>query len=279
LARQDNASQKLKFGEWRPIGVCDDAPPGVQKAQMFTREDFLIITGPGVTRENWRENPQVIKIISRYSEKLARQSMKTSGMKDPTISKVNLVGAIMKLAVTPVLNKESKDGKLQLFQIQFEDKGIKKKKKTKKSWTLLLGILLVILLTLCIILGIAIYKKSQSRQYKTKRLQLPTFTTSFCGDPSDRTRYRRQLDEASRILQLKADDLLYQGRLSIETNCIEDFPQITFKEGLFLKCFTLVKRHGLLSQISSSDLKKVNACQREICRKKRSSGSAACSGN
>ena len=272
---RSNSSQKLKFSEWRPIGVCDSAPPGVQKAQMFTREDFLLITAPGVTRENWQKNPQVTKIINRYCAKLSKQSMRTSGMKRPVVSNIALVGAIMKLAVTPDLNKESKDGKLQLFQIEFEDKGINKKKK-KPPWTLLLSLLLLILLLLSVWLGIALYKKSQSKSYQTKTLRRTTFTSQFCEDPADRNRYERQLDEVSRILQLKADDLLYRGQLAVESNCIENYPQLSFKEDQFLKCYTLVRRSGLLAQIPALDLRKVNRCQKEICRRKRSSGSKAC---
>lgn len=274
MPRQDNGSQKLRFSEWRPIGVCDDAPPGIQKAQMFTREDFLIVTGPGVTRENWRSRPEVMEVLNHYASKLAKQSMKTSGMAQPAVSRISLVGAIMKLAVTPVLNKESKDGKLQLFQIQFEDKGPKKKKKT--PWMAILAALLVVLLVLCILLGIAIYQKTQTRQYASKSLKLRNLTTSHCEDPSDRRRYQRDLDEASRILQTKTDELLYRGRLTIEKNCVEDFPRISFKERRFLECYLMVRQGGLFSQIPFSERKKVKACQQEICRRNRSYNPSAC---
>ncbi len=272
MAAQGNSSQKLKFSEWRPIGVCDDAPPGVQKAQMFTRQDFLIITAPGINRNNWQKKAQVVKILRRYTTKLAKQSTITNGMKKPTVSSITLVGAIMKLAVTPDLNRESKDGKIQLFQIKYEDKAVKK----KTPWGIILGILLVILLILCIILGIAIYKKTKSKSYKTKKLRFPSYTISYCEDPMDRSRYEHQLDEVNRILQPRVEDLLYQRRLEFETNCIEYFPQLSLKEKRFLKCYSLIKQHGILSQIPFSDLKKVNACKKEICRRDQFSGSAAC---
>jgi len=195
-------------------------------------------------------------------------------MKRPTISSIKLVGAVMKLVVTPDLNKESEDGKLQLFQIEFEDKGDKKKKKT--PWMLILSALLVILLLLCILLGMAIYKKSQTRQYKTKRLVTPSYTLSYCEDTSDRKRYERQLDEVNRILQTKVDDLLYQGRIAADLNCVQDHSKMIFKEGKFLDCYSLIKRQGMLSKIPSSDRKKVTACLKAICRQRTSNGSTAC---
>lgn len=274
MPRQDNGSQRLKFSEWRPIGVCDDAPSGVQKAQMFTREDFLIVTGPGVTRDNWQNKPEVMEVLNRYAAKLAKQSMKTGGMTQPTVSKISLVGAIMKLSVTPTLNKESKDGKLQLFQIKFEDKGPKKKKKT--PWMAILGTLLVVLLILCLLLGIAIYQKTKTRQFTSKSLKLRNLTTSYCQDPTDRSKYHKDLNEASRILQNKTDELLYKGRLTIEKNCIERLPKTSFKEKRFLECYLMVKQGGLFAQIPFSERKKVNACQQEICKRNRHYNPSVC---
>lgn len=267
-----NSFRKLKYSEWRPIGVCDDAPPGVQKAQMFTREDFLIITGTGVDRQNWRKHPEVMKLLNKYALKLAGQSTKTSNMIQPKVSKISLVGAVMKLVVTPTLNKESKDGKLQLFQIEFEDIG----KKKKTPWKLILGILITILVLLCILLGVALYKKAQSKQYKPGAYKTTSFTTSFCDDSGDISLYKRQLDEANRILQVKADDLFYQGKTAAELNCMEQLPQVLLREHRFLKCFALVRRFGLISQLPRSELMKINACQRSICRKSRSANFPAC---
>lgn len=269
---QGSSYKKLKYSEWRPIGVCDDAAPGVQKAQMFTREDFLTITGPGVDRQNWRKHPEVMKLLNKYALKLAKQSSRTSGMIQPKVTNISLVGAVMKLVVTPTLNKESKDGKLQLFQIEFEDIG----KKKKTPWKLILGMLITILILLCILLGIAIYKKAQSRQYQPRTFKSDSYTTSFCEDSTDVNRYRRQLDEANRILQVKTDDLFYQGKIAAELDCVEQLSRASFQEDRFLKCFSLVRRFGLISQLPRAELMKINACQRSVCRKSRSANSPAC---
>ncbi len=239
---------------------------------MFTREDFLIITGPGVDRQNWRKHPQVMKLLNKYALKLAKQSTKTKNMIQPKVSKISLVGAVMKLMVTPILNKESKDGKLQLFQIEFEDIG----KKKKTPWKLILGVLIAVLLLLCLLLGFAIYEKLQTKQYKTRTYKSTSFTTSFCDDSADIGRYRRHLDEANRILQVKVDDLFYQGRIAAELKCVEQFSQVSLQESRFLACLELAKRFGLSSQLSGQDQKKINACQRAVCRKNRSVNSPAC---
>ena len=58
----------IKFAQWRPIGVCDNGPPNQRKAQLFSKLDFAIVTAPGVTRENWRQHPEVLKLIRRYAQ-------------------------------------------------------------------------------------------------------------------------------------------------------------------------------------------------------------------
>jgi hypothetical protein len=271
LAAQNSTSQKLKFSEWRPIGVCDDAPPGIQKAQMFTREDFLVVIAPGVNRDNWRKNTHVMKILYRYGARLAKQSTRTNGMKQPEISNISLVGAVMKLAVTPLLNRESKDGKLQLFQMEYEDKGMNKK------WPrmIILGLLLVILLLLAVFLGVALYRKAQSHQLQPIRFRSAT-TTYHCENPGDPSGYEQRLNEVGRIVQLKVNGLFNQGRLTSAFNCVENKPQLALKEQGFLECYALVQRNGMLSQLPPADLKKVKACQKALCRRDRSSETAAC---
>ncbi len=263
----------LKYNEWRPIGVCDDAPLGVQKAQMFTREDFLIVTTPGVNRENWRKNPEVMKVLRRYSIKLAKQSMKTSGMIQPTISSIRLMGAVMKLHVTPTLNKESKDGKLQLFQIKYRDKGSGKK---KRLMILILIVLLVVLLLLCGLLGFAFYKKFQTKQYKEKTFRFSTETVSYCSNPANNSLYEGHLGEVSRILQLRVDSMYQRGQIARRLDCAESSSRLTSAEEGFLECFALIRQYGRLSLIPSASLRKVKSCRKEICRKNRSLKPAAC---
>ncbi len=267
----NNNDQKLKFGEWRPIGVCDNAPPGVQKAQMFTREDFLTITASDVDRENWRDNPQVMKVLSHYCNRLARQSTTTIGMKRAVVSKITLVGAIMKLGITPTLNRESQDGKLQLFQVEFEDKGLKKKPPWLLIIAILLGILLVLLTT-----AIIIQQSKKTKRLTTRNLKLRSFTVSFCDAPTNNSYYVQHLDEARRILQTKADDLLFKGRIGFDPECAATLPSVSLKEERFLKCSSILRKNRILSQLARSDLRKVNACQNEICSRNTSPKSRYC---
>ena len=266
---QSDPSKKLKFSEWRPIGVCDDAPAGIQKAQMFDREDFLIVTGPGIDRTNWSEQPEVMDVLNRYATKLAKISTKTKNMKQPGISKISLYGAVMKLAITPTLNRESKDGKLQLFRIVFEDQAPDQKKKKKKKDPLkrILIILLSVLLLLCIVLGIAIYQKRNNKTYKSSQPVQRTYGTSFC-DSSSRGKYELHLSEANRILQTRVDDLIFQGRMAEGLKCHKNSAPLSVKERLFSSCYNALQKANALTLIPMRDQRKVSACQASICKKK-----------
>lgn len=276
MAKGGGSSDKLKYSEWRPIGVCDKAPPGVQKAQMFSREDFLVITAPDVNRENWRSRPEVTSILQRYCSMLAKQSTTTTGMKKPVVSNIKLVGAIMKLAVTPDLNKESEDGKLQLFQVEFEDKGVKKKRKLLPA---ILVILLILLLILSIILGFAIYDRLQTKQATSRRFRSTgSYTIHYCNDSENIAGYTRDLENANRILQREVTDLYNQGKIMLKRQCDGASSSLSIKESQFLECYSLIWQHDALSTIPRADLMKVNACRKKICRKGQNPQSAVCRG-
>ncbi|MED5571874.1 MAG: hypothetical protein VX602_03610, partial [SAR324 cluster bacterium] len=57
---------RLKYIQWRPIGVCDTGVGKERKAKMFTRTDLAEVTSPEVNRENWRQQPEVLQLIQRY---------------------------------------------------------------------------------------------------------------------------------------------------------------------------------------------------------------------
>lgn len=271
-AKQEKSSKKLKFSEWRPIGVCDTAVPGEQKAQMFTREDFLLITARGVNRDNWRKNPEVTKVLNRYIKKLEKISTLTQGMKQPTSSKITLVGAIMKLGVTPTLNRESKDGKLQFFQIKFEEKGKKRKRKT--SWLLISSLFLGALIL--VIGAFIILNKFETKRYRAKRIKVRTFEVPFCQDSMNTNLYTSQLEEVGWIMQSKVNDIFYQENLTEKPDCIEKLLSISALEQRFLECFVFLKQKNAISSMARSDLKKVEGCQKQICSKQNSKQSPDC---
>ncbi|MCP4753842.1 MAG: hypothetical protein GY866_23405 [Proteobacteria bacterium] len=273
MGNEENQSKKLKFSEWRPIGVCDSAPPGIQKAQMFTREDFLIITAPGVDRNNWRKKPDVMKVLSRYIKKLEKMSTLTKEMKRPTVSKISLVGAIMKLGVTPILNKESKDGKLQLFQIEFEDKNVEKKRR-KVPWLVLSSLLGVALIVLASAFFLS--DDGKTKRYRSRDSSVRILTRPYCQGSRNSGRYQTQLDEVRRILQFAINELYYQGGLSKKPDCTEELSSLADKEERFLECYLSLKNRDALSYIERSDLRNVRSCQKQLCDQETSNRSQFC---
>ena len=117
---------QLKFIQWRPIGVCDSGEGNKRKAKIFSKVDLESITSPNIKRDNWRENTKVMKIITIYANDVAKISTLTNGMKNPEISEIKLVGAVLGIDQTPRLNQESIDGKVQFFQISFKEGKVKK---------------------------------------------------------------------------------------------------------------------------------------------------------
>lgn len=260
-------SQGLKYSEWRPIGVCDSAPSGIQKAQMFSREDFLIITGPDVNRDNWQNNPKVMRILDKYCQKLAKQSSLARAMQKPVVDRISLVGAIMGLRITPNLNRESEDGKLQLFQVEFVDKGKTKSKKKKKTpWLLITAILLTIILAVLVFLLLTSSTK-KSTTYRNRRLSTPTFTRSYCQDSPGSSRYRTELDEVRNVMQYRINDLISEGSLLTNPQCNEKQLSTGAGETRFLKCYGTLKNYGVLNKVAREDLKHINDCKVSICER------------
>ena len=122
---------RLKFIQWRPIGVCDTGAGKERKAKMFARHDLACVTDPEVKRENWRQQPKVMELIQRYASEVAELSTLTNGMQSPEIAEIKLVGAVLGHDQTPNLNQESEEGRVQFFQVSFRD-GKTKKTSTKK---------------------------------------------------------------------------------------------------------------------------------------------------
>ena len=112
---------QLKYIQWRPIGVCDSGLGKERKAMLFSRSDLVMVTAPDVNRGNWRQNQEVMKLIARYASEVSKLSALTDGMSSPEISEIKLVGAVLGLDQTPILNQESSDGKVQFFQVSFRE--------------------------------------------------------------------------------------------------------------------------------------------------------------
>ena len=108
---------------------------------MFSRSDLAMVTAPDVNRGNWRQNQEVMQLIVRYANEVAKLSSLTEGMYSPEISEIKLVGAVLGLDQTPILNQESSDGKVQFFQVTFREG--KPKKTSFINWKKWLKFLLI----------------------------------------------------------------------------------------------------------------------------------------
>ena len=62
---------------------------------MFSRSDLARVTAPDVNRGNWRQNQEVMQLIARYANEVAKLSALTEGMYSPEISEIKLVGAVL----------------------------------------------------------------------------------------------------------------------------------------------------------------------------------------
>jgi hypothetical protein len=260
-------NRKLKFGEWRPIGVCDTAAPGKQKAQMFTREDFVIITAPGVDRGNWRQNKQVREVILNYVKKLERMSTLTKDMKKPVAKEIKLVGAIMKLAVTPNLNKESRDGKLQLFRVVFEDQG---KKKTKKKatrfnlWILTISLLITILFGLVGAIGYKILNQKKRPTNYTFTVQKSMI--DHCLQSTGADDYYNELEETWRILKARNDYGIRIGAINARQKCILKNASMKEKEEQIVTCYLTGLKYKGFSDLTYAEQRKISTCKQNLCR-------------
>jgi len=123
---------RLKYIQWRPIGVCDTGVGKERKAKMFTRTDLAKVTSPEVNRENWRQQPEVLQLIQRYAHDLVGISNLTDEMLSPEIAEIKLVGAVLGHEQTPNLNQESADGRVQFFQLSFQEG--KTENISSKNW-------------------------------------------------------------------------------------------------------------------------------------------------
>lgn len=264
-------SKQIKFTKWRPVGVCDTAPPGRMKAQMFTREDYLIITNAEVTRENWKSKPEVVKVLHRYCAKLARMSSLTKEMKKPVASKIKLMGSIIKLDVTPTLNRESESGKMQLFQIEFEERAL----KTKNS---LLWVLLIAVLLLFSFLGYLIWQKkfpkSATQKFKESSFQLQR--APFCGGSRSSSTYRSQLDEIQFTLANNINTLKWEKEINNLPDCTVRSEFVTQKEEKLLLCYQVLLKNNALFGMDQTSKRNMKRCIYRICSDKGDSQSLAC---
>lgn len=256
MAKKEIRNEKMKFGEWRPIGVCDNGVPNTKQAKMFTRKDFLTITASHVNRNNWKQQPEVMKVIRRYGMDVAAKSTMTRGMKKPVVKDVKLVGTILHYKKTPTLSNESRDGKLQLFQVEFEDKG-----KKRKSWW---GAILIALLSLILIVigGLLVMKLNRPKVHKVYRAGYQS--VEVCESGRNTGQYFSDLEsmqqQLNRYLRTALDDPYHPSNAF----CFETTYSVEKREETLIKCYGKSKTSG---NGGHQSLLQVQKCVMRICQK------------
>ena len=250
----------LKYIQWRPIGVCDSGSGKERKAKMFSRSDLARVTAPDVNRVNWRQNQEVMQLIARYAKEIAKLSALTEGMYSPEISEIKLVGAVLGLDQTPILNQESSDGKVQFFQVSFRDG--KPKKTTFINWKKWLKFLLIAagsIITL-ILIYLAI-------------IQVPKFPDGGTIRNESCSSNRQKKAYAKEIKSIRNSLLMDLSRLpewstfrEARVQCAPGKLKLIKQEQRLLQCYLTVRnRVNHLPATARPDLGKIESCVQILC--------------
>ena len=236
-------TQKIKFGEWRPIGVCDDGDASRMKALIFDYAELAIVTQPRVSRKNWQSQRSVIRMLRKKSKKLAQLSLQTEGMKNPQIKSIEVVGAVLGHEDTPFLNKESNDGRVQFFQISFFDAP-----KRTFPWRTLIALITTVL----VLWGALLLSQLDLSDLDKKSVK-------FCGEP-----VRSELHE-KHIKSAKDQVNGIFHRFGKQNRCYFTSGDIRLQEKQYLKCFRELKEK-LPQTLSASKNQRLKKCAIRLCR-------------
>jgi len=254
---------RLKYVQWRPIGVCDTGIGKERKAKMFSRVDLAIVTNPEVNRENWRKHPEVMHLIQLYAHDVAELSKLTDEMSSPEISKVELVGAVLGHEQTPILNQESSDGRVQFFQVSFQDgKSEKISSKNWKWWFKWLLITVGMFFGMALILLI-INQLSLHSLTSTKR------SISPCSTNKHESTYSEQLRDIRKSLVAELNRLpSWSSFKEARVQCIGGMIDDSQQEIRLLQCFLAVRnRTKNMPYTSRPNLNQIKDCASYLCRR------------
>lgn len=265
MAGRDDSAKRIRYAEWRPIGVCDDGPPNSMKAQIFSREDLEVVTAPQVDRHNWQDHPAVSKILRKYARKLARISSQTRQMRRPQPVEFKLVGTVLDFGRTPSLNQESEDGRVQLFQIRFEDCP-----KKKKSWRWLgLALMIVVLGLSALMAGMWLMSQMEDSSAPSRSL-----ASQRCASHPDGYRFIQDLRLAHRQMsqQLAANSTV-PGHL--KRSCLTLNGSTAGKARHLLECYHQIPRQSGL-RWNPQQTQQLKQCIHYLCAHENPSWKSAC---
>ena len=263
---------RLKYIQWRPIGVCDTGVGKERKAKMFTRTDLAEVTSPEVNRENWRQQPEVLQLIQRYAHDLAGISNLTDEMLSPEIAEIKLVGAVLGHEQTPNLNQESADGRVQFFQLSFQDGKTKKvSSKNWKKWVIWLIIAVVVFLGMTSMFLIA-------SRFSLLSLNSSKKSVSVCSTNRQEAKYSEHLRDIRKSLVFELNRLPAWSTFNVaRTYCIGGKMSVKQQEQRLLQCLLKVRnRTKNMPPASRPSLNKIEACASTLCQRELPHLSASC---
>ena len=251
---------QLKYLQWRPIGVCDTGSGKERKARMFSRSDLAVVTAFEVNRGNWRQNEEVMKLIARYASEVAKLSVLTDGMSSPEISEIKLVGAVLSLDETPILNQESSDGKVQFFQVSFKEGT--QKKTSYFNW---IKWLKLIFIATGLIIAVALIFLAINKVYKLPN-QVSRINES-CSSSRNNQEYSEEINSIRKSLlkdlsRLPEWSTYRKARAQCSLGNLNLFKQ----EQKLLNCYLTVRnRIQDLPASVQPDLARIKSCSQSLC--------------
>jgi hypothetical protein len=254
---------RLKYIQWRPIGVCDTGVGKERKAKMFSRTDLAKVTSPEVNRGNWRQQPEVLQLIQSYAHDLEGISNLTDEMLSPEIAEIKLVGAVLGHEQTPNLNQESADGRVQFFQLSFQDGKTKKvSSKNWKKWLIWLMIAVVVFLGMTSMFLIA-------SRFSLLSLNSSKKSVSVCSTNRQEAKYSEHLRDIRKSLVFELNRLPAWSTFNVaRTYCIGGKMSIKQQEQRLLQCLLKVRnRTKNIPPASRPSLNKIEACASTLCQR------------
>ena len=227
---------------------------------MFSRSDLARVTAPNVNRGNWRRNQEVMQLVTHYANEVAKLSTLTEGMYSPEISEIKLVGAVLGLDQTPILNQESSDGKVQFFQVSFRDG--KPKKTLFKNWKKWLKFVLIAAgsFIALIFIYLAIIQVLKFPDRDTKRIE-------SCSSNRQKKAYAEEINSIRKSLLIGLSRLPEWSTFrEASVQCASGKLKLFKQEQRLLQCYLTVRnRVNDLPATARPDLDKIESCVQILC--------------
>ena len=212
-----------------------------------------------------------MQLIARYANEVAKLSALTEGMYSPEISEIKLVGAVLGLDQTPILNQESSDGKVQFFQVSFRDG--KPKKTSFINWKKWLKFLLIATgsIIALILIYLAIVQVPKFPERDTKR-------NESCSSNRQKKAYAEEIQSIRKSLLMDLSRLPEWSTFrEARMQCVQGKLKLIEQEQRLLQCYLIVRnRVNDLPENARPDLGAIKSCVHFLCSRGLSHLSSFC---